>query len=177
LIAEMEGSDAELARRVQQALGRKDLPGRLRLLNDEVRAVAGSRYFMVLSAFDIDEQKGTARYLSMGGLPGLYLRPDGDSGAIVAPGNPLGSSQFRIGSRERTLVPGERLLLYTDGLNELVSAKDVEFGNRRVIDLLKATAGMTLEEAEQSLVTELDKWRRGADQEDDITFVLVEWLG
>jgi serine phosphatase RsbU (regulator of sigma subunit) len=67
----------------------------------------------------LDPQTGRLRFASAGHPPALRVCPDGTHtwlrGAL---GPPLGTAWERVAEAEAEVVPGERLLLFTDGLVE-----------------------------------------------------------
>ncbi len=72
------------------------------------------------------------------------------------------------------LVPGERLLLFTDGIWEARSRAGEKFGRQRLFAHLADTAGKPLEEVVHDLVGRAVAHMEGADFEDDFTVVAIE---
>jgi sigma-B regulation protein RsbU (phosphoserine phosphatase) len=72
------------------------------------------------------------------------------------------------------LAPGDRLLLFTDGIWEARSRAGEPFGRQRLCEHLTGTVGLPLAEAVQGLVTRVAAHLEGADFEDDFTVVGVE---
>ena len=75
---------------------------------------------------------------------------------------------FEEGTLE--LVPGDRLLMYTDGLNEGINSSFEEFGYDRIKDEMAAHHQPVLDRMYESLCTFAD----GTDQFDDVTMLLLE---
>ncbi|MGP8174500.1 MAG: PP2C family protein-serine/threonine phosphatase [Terracidiphilus sp.] len=73
--------------------------------------------------------------------------------------------------------PGDRCLLYTDGLTEASNRKDEEFGAERLSEFLARNSGLEVNEACSALLDQVTAWLGGGleNQQDDITFVLVEF--
>jgi len=73
--------------------------------------------------------------------------------------------------------PGDRCLLYTDGVVEAANRKGEEFGAERLIDFLRRKRDVPAHAACDALLVEIGSWSgAGAEnQQDDITFVVVEF--
>jgi len=73
--------------------------------------------------------------------------------------------------------PGDRCLLYTDGLVEASNRKDEEFGAERLIDFLASSSEIPANAACLALFDQVTAWSGGEpdSQQDDITFVIVEF--
>ena len=75
------------------------------------------------------------------------------------------------------LAPGERLLLYTDGVTEAHDSVDRLFGEGRLLDLLGKQAGASPAEVCAAIRREVDAFAGACDQFDDITVVALEYRG
>ena len=73
-----------------------------------------------------------------------------------------------------TLMPGERLLLYSDGIIACVNKKDVAYSLERLQEIIKAHAGQPIKMALRAVQEDLELWREGLDYPDDISLLLVE---
>ena len=126
----------------------------------------------VLAEFDED---GTLTVVNCGHHPPLLVRAGRIellSPALAAATTPLGLDPVPVGER-RALEPGDRLLLYTDGLVE------ARTGSGRMIALDRLAVTLTtadLDGALASLVETLESLVVGPI-EDDLALVLVEYRG
>jgi sigma-B regulation protein RsbU (phosphoserine phosphatase) len=75
------------------------------------------------------------------------------------------------------LEPGERLLLFTDGLWEARSRSGDKFGRQRLFDFWVCAVSRPLNEAVGELVSRVTAHMESADFEDDFTVVGIEWQG
>lgn len=72
------------------------------------------------------------------------------------------------------LNPGDRLLLYTDGLIETADLRGVFFGDARLFESLRKTAGLDLPAFLAHLIGDLNAWRGpNAPLTDDVTLVAI----
>ena len=74
---------------------------------------------------------------------------------------------------EITLETGDLLLIYTDGLVEAVNEHEEEFGEQRVIDLLKAAPREPAERTLQRLLSSAHAFTGSRRQYDDLTAFVV----
>lgn len=72
-----------------------------------------------------------------------------------------------------TLAPGDALLLYTDGVTEAQDRSGRLYGEARLLRTLSAADGWSVER----IRGDLDDFRRKAEPTDDVTMVLVDYLG
>ena len=78
-------------------------------------------------------------------------------------------------SEERIdLLPGDRLVLYTDGVIDLSNPAGENFGQGRFRAALQAHGQKSPVELCDSLFADLERFRAGADPYDDITLLVVE---
>jgi len=77
---------------------------------------------------------------------------------------------------EQPLHSGSRFLLYTDGAIEAANADDDLFGIDRLKSTFATTAGLPAQAAADNLLTTIDTWS-GRPPGDDLTMVLVDWVG
>jgi serine phosphatase RsbU (regulator of sigma subunit) len=150
------------------------LPDTLAELSQQLLEISKGQYRMTLSAVHLDARARTLRYWSAGAPPLLVLRTSGKVDSLSCAGTPLGSDSFEVGWREVGLMAGDRIFSFTDGLSELELPSGRQFGMRRLSNLFIQTRGLSLPEATQKIVCELDLARGDVPQGDDLTFALLE---
>jgi sigma-B regulation protein RsbU (phosphoserine phosphatase) len=91
-------------------------------------------------------------------------------------GTPLGilTDDFRLSQEEVQLLPGDRLVLYTDGLTDVAPSGGDLFGLERLSATLQASAGLPLDRMGDALFERLLAYQAGAEQYDDMTLLLME---
>jgi len=133
---------------------------------------------------ELDTATGRLTWLSAGHHEPLLLRGGRLVRALeVEPLLPLGLNQglspgtpAAVGSEQ--LEPGDRLLLYTDGVIEARSPDGEFFGREHLLDMVvrNLAAGLPAPETMRRVVHALLDHQAG-DLDDDATLLLVEWHG
>ncbi len=71
------------------------------------------------------------------------------------------------------LMPGDTLMLYTDGVTEAQDEDDSFFGDERLKSLLLANAGRSANMIEDKVIAALYDFAGDAPQYDDITLMVI----
>jgi serine phosphatase RsbU (regulator of sigma subunit) len=79
--------------------------------------------------------------------------------------------QTTIAEQRIQLQQGDRVLLYTDGVNEAMNEKKEQFGMERIYEVLQRYAHISSEDILRALIASLEKFKGRAPQHDDITLV------
>jgi sigma-B regulation protein RsbU (phosphoserine phosphatase) len=105
----------------------------------------------------------------------LLLRK-GAAQSLSGDGTPLGilNDDFRLSQEEIDLLPGDRLVLYTDGLTDVAPSDGALFGLERLSALLQASANLPLDRMGDVLFDRLMEYQAGAEQYDDMTLLVME---
>jgi len=107
-------------------------------LNSLVCHNTGSDRFITFFYAHLDARSRILRYTNAGHNPPILLRKDGSHERLEAGGCVLGvfpNQKFETGTAE--LAPGDRVLLFTDGVTEVRDAAGDEFGDARLLNLLQ----------------------------------------
>ena len=65
-------------------------------------------------------------------------------------------------------------MLYSDGVSEAMSSKEIEFGVNKLIEIVKSNLSLGSGELLERIKEEIKLHTRGAAQSDDITMVIVK---
>jgi phosphoserine phosphatase RsbU/P len=103
-------------------------------------------------------------------LRGSDVQQIGGSGTVLGI---LDSDSLNLAEDQILLVPGDRLVLYTDGLTDTTDAQGQFFGLERLIDLLKPLADYMPEPMCQKIFDHLADHRGGSDPFDDMTVLVM----
>ena len=76
-----------------------------------------------------------------------------------------------------SLAPGDRLLLYTDGVVEPENVAGESFGDRKLEQIVRANESCPASELSERLLGEVRAWQPASlSQQDDITLVVIDVL-
>jgi len=119
--------------------------------------------------------EGRLTYCNAGHNPPLLLRADREPTVLERGGIMLGVMEQATFEEEAVaLHPGDRLLLYTDGISERSNAHGEEFGLPRLTALVTALpSGLPAAEATQRILSEIETFAEGIKPGDDQTLMLV----
>ena len=122
---------------------------------------------------EYDDRERRLRYANCGHLSGLLLRSDGALERLGTTGPVVGLfEQWDCEIEERELDPGDRLVLYTDGVTESFNEAEEEFGEARLTEALREGP----ESSPQATIAAIvDGVRRFSprEQHDDITLIVA----
>jgi phosphoserine phosphatase RsbU/P len=116
----------------------------------------------------LDPATHSFTFANAGHLPPIMASNGGGQMLETGQGLPLGFPSSGFSTTTVQLIPGTRLLFYSDGVTEAASPDGEEYGMERLVRNLKDD-GITPER----LLHEVRFFRRGLPFEDDATMVLV----
>ncbi len=88
-----------------------------------------------------------------------------------------GLPNYKYEQAETDLQPGDRLFLYTDGLDEARDANQTFFGKERIKAYLDQTGTASVSETISGMEKTVDDFAQGCMQFDDLTMLMVEYRG
>jgi serine phosphatase RsbU (regulator of sigma subunit) len=146
-------------------------------LNDFLNKDCPEDKFVTMFLAEFVAQSLAFRYASAGHQCYLF-GSTGDVESLESTGLPLGIMPGTIPSAApRTLVPGQVVLLVTDGVEEAHSPDGTCFGIQRVLDNVRANRDRRAGEMVERLYREVRSFAQESPQEDDITVVVIKVVG
>jgi len=128
-----------------------------------------NRTFRYAGYLVLDTKRASAIIASAGHPQPLYLSRE--SGVIelrTEKGLPLGLMDSEYSEVEVRLEPGDRVLMYTDGILEATNSKGEEFGISRLEQVLQNPSVSA-----QSILADVQQFAHGAALADDATAVVL----
>ena len=80
---------------------------------------------------------------------------------------------FEYEGEELETIKGRPLFIYTDGLNEAENVEKVEFGDDRLLEILRNTHFDSAQQVIEALSAEVEAHREGAEPNDDLTMMCL----
>ena len=156
------------------------LPDTVQAMDAALHAQFGPDRFVTGVVGELDTRTGWWRWATCGHPPALLVRGGRvvkELDAVVGVPLGLGLLQGDVDLGSERLEPGDRLLLYSDGVVEARDAAGEFFGTARLVELVtrQDAAGRPAAETLRRLNHAILAHQEGALQ-DDATTVLVEWL-
>ena len=149
----------------------------LEVLNETVRKTAPKRILMTFFFGVLDSEAGLLRFASAGHLdPYVFRARENRLEALSAWGFPLGVRR-REPFREATVSfqPGDRLILYSDGLIEALDDDGEPFGFDRFEAVLLKHGASGAAGIREALLKSVRSFTRNRPPEDDQTLVIVSF--
>jgi serine/threonine protein phosphatase PrpC len=147
----------------------------LEVLNDIVIKTAPKRILMTFFFGMLDPASQILRFSSAGHHdPYVYRASTGTLESLSSWGFPLGVRR-RDPFREHTVEfePGDRLVLYSDGLIEAIDDDGDPFGFERFEEIIKSNGHLSADDMKKALLNAVRKFTRNRPPEDDQTLVVV----
>ncbi len=144
-------------------------------LNDTLVEGNDNCMFLTLFLGELDCRTLSLRSVC-GGHPAPCLLRDGEVRPMAQEGGPaLGLAQgLEFPENTCTLQPGDRLVVYTDGIDEAFSPDRRMFGLDGLLDNVAGSAAAGIAEAGAGLIRAVDEHTGPAGQSDDITLLLLQ---
>ena len=145
----------------------------LGLLNHQLYETTPPEKYATLFLGIYDGRSHRLTYSNGGHLPPILIGEDGAIRRLEAGGTVVGlfdNMTYEEGAVE--MHPGEILLAYSDGVTEPENDFG-EFGEHRLIDLVRENRHLPLAQISQTVTLAVDNWIGDNEQPDDVTLVLA----
>jgi len=135
-------------------------------------SLAADRFVTCFYAL-LDVPSRRLTYTNAGHNPPLLVHADGSWSPLDVGGSVLGiDAGSEFADAEVALAPGDRLLLFTDGVTESVSPAGEEFGEQRLLSLAVEHRALPAKDLHQRLLDALLAFN-GEHFEDDMTLIVL----
>ncbi len=147
----------------------------LRLVNSHITRLQKSTQFVTVLYGILDLKTREFSFARAGHEPPLLMHLDGSVDRIPhSSGMALGLwDDITLDERTIELLPGDTLLLYTDGMTDCRNPKGEAFGLERIKKTLSGFANFNAQQVCDNLLETLIKYQDGSKQDDDVTLVAV----
>ena len=126
----------------------------------------------------VDERALTLTYSNAGHNPPLLIRDGSEPRALERGGTVVGMLDGLTFEEETVpLAPGDRVVLYTDGLSEAIGADGTMFGDERVLETVRGLSpDLSAEAVCDALLARLSAWLGAREAGDDVTVMTLRVL-
>jgi sigma-B regulation protein RsbU (phosphoserine phosphatase) len=144
--------------------------------NEFVRKSTRIDMFVTLLLLVVDIKKKTIKFVSCGHNSGILLRRNGEKIPLKTKGLPLGvNERSTYEQKELTLQEGDTMVLYTDGITEVVNEDGEEFGEKRFEKLILKHRQLDTQEILDKVFNRVDEFAAGGDVHDDRCMLILKF--
>ena len=137
-----------------------------------------AQFYVTFFLTELDTGTGRMRYVNAGHIPPiLYRHESGSVARLEQGGTVLGlfedpPAPFDEGTAE--LLPGDILVVFTDGISEAWGADEEEYGEERLAELVSRNASLSASELESLIQQDVETYTSGQRATDDRTVIVVK---
>ncbi len=156
---------------------KNDVAKTLEHINNTLCQDNNSNMFVSLLLGIIDNRTGKMVFANAGHSPPICIKNDGTCFSLPTHKEMVVASfeDIEYTSIQHTLENGDRIFLYTDGVNEAINAKGLRFGTDALYTLLQKNHTLDPKSLNESIVAEIQAFSLNTPQYDDITLLNFLW--
>jgi phosphoserine phosphatase RsbU/P len=140
--------------------------------------LGGSVFFFTVAAARVDRAARRMVFAGAGHPPGMVVTPGQEPRLLESRSMVLGALPNAVdveASLDVDLDPGDRIVLYTDGITDVFDSHGEMLGVPGVQKFVREAAMLPFSEMKQNILDNVAAWREGPPA-DDVSIVLVEVL-
>ena len=140
------------------------------------RDVEDSGRFMTLFICEIDRSNNVIHWVNAGHDPAMiYDHGSGEFEELTGNALPLGVSEMTAYQKlDRKIIPGQIIMMGTDGIWEAQSPQGDMFGKDRFKDIIRNNAGRPAKDIVNAVIEEVDRFCLPLEKSDDVTLVITK---
>ncbi len=183
VIADASGKGLPAAMMVSQIHGMlhseinhgNDIRTTLRNVNDQLAEFSDEERFLTLFYGVFERSTGVFEFANAGHNHPILMRADGSSEPLVTGGTVLGIAPGAdFATAKVTLGTGDMVFLYTDGVTETRDLLDEEYGEARLLDVLRRNRYQPADEVIAAVLTNLHSFHAAESLQDDRTLLVLK---
>ena len=136
-------------------------------------------FFITMFVGIINTETGEFTFINCGHNPPLIKHENSDYKYLdVEPNIVLGAfdtAEFTIA--EGTLVPGDTICVYTDGITEAINVSDEQFGEDRLFETINIFKDYDVKTTQLGIKAKVKEFAQGVAQSDDMTMLTFRYNG
>ena len=130
--------------------------------------------FVTMFIGRIDLKEGSMDYCNAGHNPPFMSDEQGGEFVDMLPNAPIGLwPDLDYDGERMENIKGRLMVVYTDGLNEAENRSQEQFGDDRLLEMLRSMKDITAKEVVESLRAAVQAHRDGAEPNDDLTIMCL----
>ncbi len=142
-------------------------------VNQVISSNIAANKFITFFYCVLDSSTGTMRFANAGHNPPIILRKNAGYSRLLDGGAVLGVfKDWQFEQSEIEFLPGDRVVLFTDGVTEVLNSEGEEFGEDRLVELLERNRGLQAKEL-HAIVMEAIADFGGHEFQDDATLLVM----
>jgi sigma-B regulation protein RsbU (phosphoserine phosphatase) len=157
--------------------GGTKLPEMLEKLNHlAIHQIGSPGFFFTLAAMRIDRNGKHMEFAGAGHPPAMLVRPGEEPLLLHSQSMILGALPNAVNGGppiHQDVAPGDRLVLYTDGITDVFDSRDEILGVAGLQKIVGDTSLLPLDQMKHAILDRIAAWSAGPCN-DDISLVLVE---
>ena len=135
---------------------------------------SGDAYFTMIYGV-LDTETHEVRFCQAGHPSPLKISVDGTIRSVGDGGFPVGLwPNVTYEETVLQLLPGDRLMLYSDGIFECVTKRKVKYSMERLQNVAASHAKSTVKELLNAISADLETWCEGTGFGDDVSLLVIE---
>ena len=161
----------------EDAAGERNVAGIVERLNRQIYNYTGTNRFATFFYAHYDGNLQTMIYCNAGHNPPLHFH--GDECRRLSAGGTVVGIFPEVAYEQETLrlADGDLIVAYTDGLTECADVNGEEFGEDRLIQLIRDNRNMPVEDMKKMIIERVLAWKSSEEQADDITLIIARLMG
>ncbi len=145
--------------------------------NERILIDARANLFITCFYGVLDPEEGTLLYCNAGHNPPYLICPSDENNIISLErtGMPIGIEEDNSWERKTiTFSPGDKLILYTDGVTEAQNEVGELFNEELLLDTILENVNTSAHELQERILNKVRQFIKDAPQYDDITLMILE---
>jgi sigma-B regulation protein RsbU (phosphoserine phosphatase) len=148
----------------------------LEIVNRHFYDSTAAERFATLFLGVYDDRTRVLRYVNCGHVAPMLVRASGDMETLEPTATVLGAfRRWHCEERSAALGPGDLLVICSDGVTEAETESGEEFGEERLVNVLRENAGQAAGAVVEAIVDEVARFSHGS-RYDDVTVVALRGL-
>jgi serine phosphatase RsbU (regulator of sigma subunit)/CHASE2 domain-containing sensor protein len=146
----------------------------MRATNSLLHAITDPARFVTMFYSILDVENRRLQFVNAGHNPPIVIAPDQTANLLEAGDIILGMMpDFEFNAHSLVLSPGQKILLYTDGVVEASDEKADLYGESRLLSFVSENGRLSAKAFTERLLSDVTTFCGDAEQADDITVVVL----